>query len=97
MSKAKNYYFPAMIRIWIRKVHCVCLFIYFIVFALKQQTYLFSYLFYQSEGFPRTGYLFPARDGLWPGLKKEVLLTRRRRRRRRRHLGIGSFLSQLPT
>ena len=40
----------------------------------------------QSEGFPRTGYLFPARDGLWPGLKKEVLLARRRRRRRR-HLG----------
>ena len=53
---------------------------------------------HQSEGFPRTGYLFPARDGLWPGLKKEVLLARRRRRRRRRrHLGIGSFLSQLPT
>ena len=44
----------------------------------------------QSEGFPRTGYLFPARDGLWPGLKKEVLLARRRRRRRR-HLGIGPF------
>ena len=55
-------------------------------------------MIYQSEGFPRTGYLFPARDGLWPGLKKEVLLARRRRRRRRRrHLGIGSFLSQLPT
>ena len=48
---------------------------------------------YQSEGFPRTGYLFPARDGLWPGLKKEVLLARRRRRRRRRrrHLGLGHF------
>ena len=46
----------------------------------------------QSEGFPRTGYLFPARDGLWPGLKKEVLLSRRRRRRRR-HLGIVSLLS----
>ena len=70
---------------------CVYIYIYIYIYYIYIYIYIILYIYiyiYRSEGYARTGYFIPVRDGMEAG---EVWkFFRRCRRRRRRHSPKGT-------